>query len=1142
MPSVLQYKLSSPHLDLPLSHRGRSYSLLEFPSGLRCLLISDPSSPIFAAAMAVGGGSFDEPDELPGLAHLCEHMLVLGTKEDPYGLHRAVTRSGGSVNASTSGEQTCFGFEISTFAHEETTAQPFFIDSLLPKFASYFKDPQFLAAHIKAEINAVNEEHSANTANDQKMLLHGLRLLASTSHPFSRFATGDSNTLTKVNAKKLRSYLKTYYSRVYLPQNMALVIKGPHTINHLRKLAAANFGEVAALPSSPRLTQNRDSKLSEFSLPSYTNAFLGSTMHPFENAEYNSIFIKAAGPATVRLCFPTSSSCLSEPAQRTLCNLIGDESEGTLCELLKNKYQLAKSVFVFTEQLCAGHSLFIVSIELTGLGMKCIVKVINTVLWHLENRIPNLKSREAQRMADEYAKIEEFTFLGLRPPAPLNEVTNYAEKLQGYGNCLTNSLIRGYQKWEDISYMFHDPQWWKTNGLTGENAFLQILADDFKLFSSIKDCKSEIDPHFGFEYVRFNYQLGSDNRTDFKSESKAPQPIGELVDSIVTTDHKVQPKPLKIRDMAIGRRLPELIRHSENCEFWYQELEQTVVDNSTISIHMHLSHLPCDAEHLVGLELLVAIVGNKLKYKLYHSELIGSTWSMYANVNGDPSILISISSPQCAMAYLIRTIFKELLEQINGLSDLPYSELKKARNTLRTKYEEYSDAKGIKKVSTYAYAILEEDIIAPEERIDALEMHANDSLHQLGLRMKKLAPFISILFSGDTITEDQMRDFTTNLCTWQPESQHLSVELALKSSHWLQEGAKYLYNMEGTTDDNTSVVLYYLQTGKREDAELFAMTKLCQHILESTALEALRTRRHLAYCVLAGLKVNRQTCGLHITVPSGKHDTSYLIEQIEEYLMELEFELSNLSERDFKTKYLNTFAESIDEDSEHEGFPSNLFANVNPVCSSDRKADGIQFSEHWNNLDQILSSSYRFGGRRCEEHLDRSFAQTITLKQFLEFFKHKITSKDASVLIVANKACTKLSEKKLNSLCNRFGLVIREAGLPIQDEEIKVLLQQCEDKESFSDLNKVLLKHFQGSKHYLKFKAFELKSRAGALMQKLTAKTNYSKPKNSIGKRPKEIMDYTQIQRESSLAESPTLLDKLNLLASFNSDYDIGRT
>ncbi len=59
-------------------------------------------------------GSYEDPEELPGLAHMCEHMLFLGTekypKENEYSSF--LQQHGGSSNAFTSACHTNYFFEV----------------------------------------------------------------------------------------------------------------------------------------------------------------------------------------------------------------------------------------------------------------------------------------------------------------------------------------------------------------------------------------------------------------------------------------------------------------------------------------------------------------------------------------------------------------------------------------------------------------------------------------------------------------------------------------------------------------------------------------------------------------------------------------------------------------------------------------------------------------------------------------------------------------------------------------------------------------------------------------------------------------------------------------------------------------------
>lgn len=86
----------------------RDYRGLQLTNGLKVLLISDPATDKAAAAMTVDVGHMSDPENLPGLAHFCEHMLFLGTKKYPnenaYSTY--LSENGGSSNASTYADNT----------------------------------------------------------------------------------------------------------------------------------------------------------------------------------------------------------------------------------------------------------------------------------------------------------------------------------------------------------------------------------------------------------------------------------------------------------------------------------------------------------------------------------------------------------------------------------------------------------------------------------------------------------------------------------------------------------------------------------------------------------------------------------------------------------------------------------------------------------------------------------------------------------------------------------------------------------------------------------------------------------------------------------------------------------------------------
>ena len=61
----------------------RLYRYGALANNIQYLLISDPEADKSAASVDVSAGSLEDPQNRPGLAHFCEHMLFMGTEKFP---------------------------------------------------------------------------------------------------------------------------------------------------------------------------------------------------------------------------------------------------------------------------------------------------------------------------------------------------------------------------------------------------------------------------------------------------------------------------------------------------------------------------------------------------------------------------------------------------------------------------------------------------------------------------------------------------------------------------------------------------------------------------------------------------------------------------------------------------------------------------------------------------------------------------------------------------------------------------------------------------------------------------------------------------------------------------------------------------
>ena len=176
------------------SGRGSQVSLLRLRNGLSAAVISDPGAQHKAAAsVTVRCGHQQDPTDLPGVAHLTEHMFFLGSQKHPEenAFKSFISRHGGKCNASTSGWQTTFYFDVN---NEKFCAA-------LDIFAHCLIQPLFRDHSTEKEMRIVDAEHSKNVQNDTRRLIQVLKAACHSDtpglvHPYSKFGTGNTSTLS----------------------------------------------------------------------------------------------------------------------------------------------------------------------------------------------------------------------------------------------------------------------------------------------------------------------------------------------------------------------------------------------------------------------------------------------------------------------------------------------------------------------------------------------------------------------------------------------------------------------------------------------------------------------------------------------------------------------------------------------------------------------------------------------------------------------------------------------------------------------------------------------------------------------------------------------------------------------------------
>ncbi|MFS0825615.1 pyrroloquinoline quinone biosynthesis protein PqqF [Pseudomonas phoenicis] len=228
---------------------------LHLPNGLQVTLRHAPHLTRAAAALRVRAGSHDAPERWPGLAHLLEHLLFLGTARFPLpdGLMRFVQGVGGQVNATTRERTTDFFFEVPCPA----------FTGALERLCQMLAEPELDAARQQAEREVIHAEFIAWSRDAQAQRQFALLQGLSPRHPLRGFHAGNRYTLN-VRAPTFQRALQQFHQRFYRGAQMTLSLCGPQPLDTLQALAE-RFGRLFA--PGPAYDQAAPPRLLEGPLP-----------------------------------------------------------------------------------------------------------------------------------------------------------------------------------------------------------------------------------------------------------------------------------------------------------------------------------------------------------------------------------------------------------------------------------------------------------------------------------------------------------------------------------------------------------------------------------------------------------------------------------------------------------------------------------------------------------------------------------------------------------------------------------------------------------------------------------------------------------------------------------------------------------
>lgn len=351
----------------------RTSAKLRLDNGLEAYIISDPDASKSAAALAVNIGSWSDPDEQPGLAHFCEHMLFLGTTKYPEesGYDRFITENAGSMNAYTAHDHTNYMFSIKHDAFEPA----------LDRFSWFFKEPLFNESGVEREINAIDQEYAKNVPQDHLRKIYITKALANPKHPNHMFNMGNKLSLVNANPEVLRQWYEQHYSS----HLMHLVIYSALPLDELISMVEQKFAEVPRRQSDILRTEQA----------------LFNPAHKDQIIYYSPLKDLRTLTLTWELAGEFVPMLDSQP-ERVVGFILGHEDETSLLAQLKRE-ELAEGLSAGGYRFGRDNFIFQVQVSLTDKGIRrtddVIVRVFETLARLREAEPPAYIFDEIQQMA-----------------------------------------------------------------------------------------------------------------------------------------------------------------------------------------------------------------------------------------------------------------------------------------------------------------------------------------------------------------------------------------------------------------------------------------------------------------------------------------------------------------------------------------------------------------------------------------------------------------------------------------------------------------------------------------------------------------------------------------------------------------------
>ncbi|MCL2370948.1 MAG: insulinase family protein [Firmicutes bacterium] len=201
---------------------------IEYPNGLRLVVMNMPSLRTVASGIWVRAGSICEDEGNNGIAHFIEHMIFKGTdKLTAFEIADNFESMGAAVNAFTGKENTCY-FAKSTDEYGKKCFE---------LLSNIFFDSAFDETEMEKERGVVVEEFNMTEDSTEDICFDLLATALYDKHPLGKSILGPIENIKNFNRADIAKFIESFYTA----KNIVISIAGNVSLEQADKWVREYF-------------------------------------------------------------------------------------------------------------------------------------------------------------------------------------------------------------------------------------------------------------------------------------------------------------------------------------------------------------------------------------------------------------------------------------------------------------------------------------------------------------------------------------------------------------------------------------------------------------------------------------------------------------------------------------------------------------------------------------------------------------------------------------------------------------------------------------------------------------------------------------------------------------------------------------